>query len=250
METSMLQNMQPIISLTDKLLSLKSNPQTVSKEDVSLLLRFSLDSLTLVAHSVYEVNLIRQELIRPDLNEQYKQQTPISKFLFGTDLPKAVKEISKTTKFSQPVSYPKQGSNNFRLQGSSDLNGQQHFQYLGQSQQRRPPSKFRAHKVAHDQLGSQVSLPFPPSIPCMVGSLKNYVYKWHSITSDQGILDAIRGVTIDFTSKPTQLFVPNQYKFNPFEIKIIDQPIGCFLERVIIEKATPLNGEYISMALY
>ena len=108
-------------------MSLKINPQTVSKEDVSLLLRFSLDSLTLVAHSVYEVNLIRRELIRPDLNEQYKQQTPISKYLFGTDLPKAVKEISKTTKVSQPVSYLKQGSNNFRLQGSSDLNGQQHF---------------------------------------------------------------------------------------------------------------------------
>ena len=112
-------------------MSLKSNPQTVTKEDVSLLLRFSLDSLTLVAHSVYEVNLIRRELIRPDLNkqykQQYKQQTPISKLLFGTDLPKAIKEISKTSKVSQPVSYLKQGSNNFRLQGSSDLNGQQHF---------------------------------------------------------------------------------------------------------------------------
>ena len=33
-ETSMLNSMHPIISLTDKLLSLKSNPKTVSKEDV------------------------------------------------------------------------------------------------------------------------------------------------------------------------------------------------------------------------
>ena len=56
--------------------------------------------LTLIAHSVYELNLSRRELIRPDLNEQYKQlcssQTPISKFLFGDDLPKAVKERGQT----------------------------------------------------------------------------------------------------------------------------------------------------------
>lgn len=104
-ETSILKSMHPIISLTDKLLALKSKPQNISKEDVSCFLRFTLDSLTLISHSVYEANLIRRELIRPDLNEHYKQlcssQTPISKFLFGDDLPKAVKEISETNKVSQ-----------------------------------------------------------------------------------------------------------------------------------------------------
>jgi hypothetical protein len=104
-ETSMLKSMHLIISLTDKLLALKSKPQNISKEDVSCFLRFTLDSLTLISHSVYEANLGRRELIRPDLNEHYKQlcssQTPISKFLFGDDLPKAVKEISETNKVSQ-----------------------------------------------------------------------------------------------------------------------------------------------------
>ena len=47
-------------------------------------------------------------------------------------------------------------------------------------------------------------------------------------------------------TKPTQLFVPNQCKFNPLEIKITDEQIACFLEREIIEKATHSNGEYIS----
>ena len=107
-ETSMLNSMHPIISLTDKLLSLKSNPKTVSKEDVSSFLRLALDSSTLMAHSVYEVNLSRRELIRPDLNEQYKQlcssQTPISKFLFGADPSNVVKEISKTNKVSKWLS--------------------------------------------------------------------------------------------------------------------------------------------------
>ena len=198
-ETSMLKSMHPIISLTDKLLSLKSNPNTVSKEDVSSFLRlFALDSLTLMAHSVYEVSLSRRELIRPDLNENYKQlcssQTPISKFWSGDDLPKAVKEISETNKVSKRLSYPKQGtnskhrSNNFRRQGSSYSNRQQHFLYQSQGQWRKQPSKFRPHKVAHDQLGSQVSLPFPPSIPCMAGRLKSYVHKWQPSPQINGCL--------------------------------------------------------------
>lgn len=69
-ETSTLKSLHPIISLTDKLLSLKSSPQIVSKEDASSFLRLALDLLTLMAHSVYEVNLSRWELIRLDLNEQ------------------------------------------------------------------------------------------------------------------------------------------------------------------------------------
>ena len=59
----------------------------------------------------------------------------------------------------------------------------------------------------------------------------------------------MRGATIDFIANPAQLFVPNQYKFNPLEIKVIDEQIACFLERGIIEKATHSNGEYISNIL-
>jgi len=156
-ETSMLKSMHPIISLTDKLLALKSKPQNISKEDVSCFLRFTLDSLTLMSHSVYEANLVRRELIRPDLNEHYKQlcssQTPISKFLFGDDLPKAVKEISETNKVSQRVShskhgtFSKHGSNNFKRQGSYP-NRQNHFLFQGQGQRRKPPSKFKTQKGA------------------------------------------------------------------------------------------------------
>ena len=59
------------------------------------------------------------------------------------------------------------------------------------------------------------------------------------------ILD-VRGVTIDFITKPTQRFVPNLYKFNPLEIKIIYEQMACFLERGVIERATHSNGECIS----
>jgi len=161
-ETSRLKSMHPV--LADKLLVVKNKPHQVSMEDVSSFLRFALDSLTLMAHSFYELNLCRWELIRPDLNDQYKQrcssQTPISKLLFGDDLPKAVKEISETNKVSQRVScpkhetYSKHGSNTLKRQGSYP-NRQRHFLYTGQSQRRKPPSKFRKRARTDQQEHSE-----------------------------------------------------------------------------------------------
>ena len=72
-------------------------------------------------------NLCRRELIRPDLNVQYKQlcslQTPISKLLFGDDLWKVVTEdISETNKVSQKVPYRKDGT--YSKHGSNALKRQ------------------------------------------------------------------------------------------------------------------------------
>ena len=60
-----------------------------------------------MGHSINEVNIKRRELIKPDLNDQFKQlcgsHTPVTK-LFGDDLPKLVKEISETNKVGVKVS--------------------------------------------------------------------------------------------------------------------------------------------------
>ena len=70
--------------------------------------QLSLDSLALMGHSINEVNIKRRELIKPDLNDQFKQlcgsHTPVTKLLFGDDLPKSVKEISETNKVGVKVS--------------------------------------------------------------------------------------------------------------------------------------------------
>lgn len=80
----------------------------------------------------------------------------------------------------------------------------------------------------------------------MAGRLKNFVSNWETITSEQRILEAIRGVTLDFYECSTQQFVPSQYKFNPSEVKIIDEQPESFLSRGIIEKVVHSKGEYIS----
>ena len=71
-------------------------------------LQLSLDSLALLGHSINEVNLKRRELIKPDLNDPFKQlcssQNPVTKMQFGDDLPKSGKEISETNKVGAKVS--------------------------------------------------------------------------------------------------------------------------------------------------
>ncbi|XP_074612234.1 uncharacterized protein LOC141866599 [Acropora palmata] len=61
-----------------------------------------------MGHSINEVNIKRCELIKPDLNDQFKQlcgsHTPVTKLLFGDDLPKSVKEISETNRVGVKVS--------------------------------------------------------------------------------------------------------------------------------------------------
>ena len=100
LETSLLKSMIPIVQMSDKLLELKFNSKSASESDVSEFLQLSLDSLALMGHSINEVNIKRRELIKPDLNDQFKQlcgsHTPVTKLLFGDDLPKSVKEISET----------------------------------------------------------------------------------------------------------------------------------------------------------
>ena len=63
-----------------------------------------------MGHSINEVNIKRHEPVKPDLNDQFKQlcgsNTPVTKLLFGDDLPKLVKEIhvSDTNKVGVKVS--------------------------------------------------------------------------------------------------------------------------------------------------
>ena len=200
-ETSMLKSMHPVINLADKLLVLKNKPRQVSMEDVSSFLRFALDSLTLRAHSVYKLNLCRRELIRPDLNDQYKQlcssQTPISKLLFGDDLRKAVKEISETNKVSQRVSYPKHG----QVISKSSTTFFVHWPIPEEKaaleiQKEGENRSTTTLKVV--QLGSKVSLPTVTSIPCVASKLEKFVSNGETIISNQKIFEAIRGVAIDF----------------------------------------------------
>ena len=57
------------------------------------------DALALLANANYEMNALRKDLIKPEMNSAYnhlcKASTPVTKFLFGDDLGKRVKDMKE-----------------------------------------------------------------------------------------------------------------------------------------------------------
>lgn len=150
LETSLIKSMLPTLQLADKLLDLKMNDKPASKTEVCEFLALALDSLTLMGHSVNEINLQRRDLIQPDLNDQFRQlcgtQTPISKLLFGDDLPKSVKEINETNRVGQRVSYKKNYSTyskygQYKRDRPSTSQGKS-FLYKSQGRGKRPAHQY------------------------------------------------------------------------------------------------------------
>ena len=79
-----------------------SGPQDVDDTVGSLM-----DRVLLLANASQELNYRRRELIRPQLNANYRHpcspSNPVTSLLFGDDLPKAVKDISDTNRLSSKL---------------------------------------------------------------------------------------------------------------------------------------------------
>ena len=69
------------------------------------------DALALFSNAVFELNLLRKELIKPDINHKFshlcKHTNKPSQFLFGDDLPKSVKELEEEHKTVGAMKLPK-----------------------------------------------------------------------------------------------------------------------------------------------
>jgi hypothetical protein len=73
----------------------------------------------------------------------------------------------------------------------------------------------------------------------VVGKMFTNITHWRSITSDEIILDYVRGYSIEFTEIPFQNSIPKPIKFNDNETSVIDKrKIKEMLSIGIIELAT------------
>ena len=79
-----------------------------------------MDGVLLLANANQELNYRRRELMRPQLNANYRHlcspSNPVTSLLFGDDLPKAVKDISDTNRLSSKLT---KDSSSTRLAKSS-----------------------------------------------------------------------------------------------------------------------------------
>lgn len=235
LETSLLKNMIGIIKIADRLLDLKSNSKPASESAVSEFLPLSLDSLALLGHSINEVNIKRHELIKPDVNDHFKQlcssQNLVTKLLFGDDLPKSVKEISETNKvgvIKAAITLP-QTSKETKL---SLLPTQSESEALlkevsgaGKKITTGPQKEGQTRASDHPDL--QVSFASNNlddntlAVAFVAGKVKQFTSVWQTITSDFFILSAVKGVKIEFASYPKQTIIPREYNFNATERLIL-----------------------------
>jgi len=89
-----------VVEVIDTLLGQKDTlAQSLAKKLTS--------SLAFTSHAIYELNMKRRELIKPDLNSQFKHlcssHVPITDELFGDDLSKYVKDISDSQRVANKI---------------------------------------------------------------------------------------------------------------------------------------------------
>ena len=134
---SSLQNVQkavmkgliPIVKLADKFLQLKTNKNGETPDPNEVFNEIA-NGVTLILAGHHNLNMMRRELVKPDLNKDFKsicsQNCPITTELFGDDLPKRLKDIGDANKAGNKVqanrstakwSNAGRGSRNFGTRG-------------------------------------------------------------------------------------------------------------------------------------
>ena len=75
---------------------------------------------------------------------------------------------------------------------------------------------------------------------------KNFIDHWKHITSEQNILQAIRGYKIDFIINPIQFRVPRPIRCSPEEASNIPSQISLFLDKGIITESSHDQEQFLS----
>lgn len=95
---------QALVVALDKIIQAQN--KRVNIEPSTILTELG-DSLAFLGHACYQTSLKRRDSLRPHINKHYQsvcsKNTPISKWLFGDDLAKSIKDIGEVNKMSRKV---------------------------------------------------------------------------------------------------------------------------------------------------
>lgn len=116
-QQALIKGILPIIRITDKVINAKS----LGEEDCQSLKKFGLESMSLLTHASYELNMQRRQLMRQDIGKEYgslcSSQLPFTEFLFGDDLQKHLKDIGDQNKIGAKIN-PNKGKQRYDKYGS------------------------------------------------------------------------------------------------------------------------------------
>lgn len=76
--------------------------------------------------------------------------------------------------------------------------------------------------------------------------MQQFIQYWKQCTSDHKILYDVTGLALNFTEKPTQNNPPEVYQFNKAKCRKIDAKIAEFLNKGIVEPASPEPDQFVS----
>ena len=84
------------------------------------------------------------------------------------------------------------------------------------------------------------------------GKTKQFINEWMKITNDRWILQTLCGYSIELEKQPTQLVIPQQFKFSDIETQKLHDEITRFESCNIIEQIPDIKetGEFISNIFY
>lgn len=138
-----LQKVQMIIVKAMSAITTLVNDCMISKAGLEKqnILAKATDALALLGSANIDFNLFRRELIKPELNSEYKnlcdKSTPVSKFLFGDNVSQQLRDINDANKLSKKCMFPirgrtrGQGRGKFRTQRGS-YQSRRYQPFLGQ----------------------------------------------------------------------------------------------------------------------
>lgn len=80
----------------------------------------------------------------------------------------------------------------------------------------------------------------------IAGRISSFFDFWTSLTSDQNLLQHVKGVKIPFISIPTQTEIPWPINCSRGEKNLIDKEVERFIQSGIVQKVFPCQGQFIS----
>ncbi|VDI36333.1 Hypothetical predicted protein [Mytilus galloprovincialis] len=78
------------------------------------------------------------------------------------------------------------------------------------------------------------------------GKVKTFLDNWMSLTSDNWVLDVVKGYQIEFEQIPYQNKEPNLLQFDKDETNMVQLEIDKFLQKQIIKPVTYIKNQYVS----
>ena len=229
------------VMATDKLLGMKNDPESSSLQFNELITN-DIDVVALLGHAAHELSHLRREKLKPALKPAYhalcssETITASTKYLFGDNLAKQIRDAKETNRIGNAVGSSK---HDYRpIHRDSSWPNRRHNAYKSGSANRQPflgkglhatvrkkydnSQKKGQKKITQliTQLKNSVS-DFPLFIETTLrpylqsrcdtfqaGNISHSLDVWKEMTSDKDILSTVMGMSIEFSDKPIQHYLP------------------------------------------